>query len=79
MLSAVPMSDFKLVSGASDLMDYQFGKQRIHHPFCRTCGIQAYAYGVGPGGQEMVMLNVRCLDDIDPSELKVRKFDGASL
>ena len=38
-----------------------------------------FILGVGPGGQEMVMLNVRCLDDIDPSELKVRKFDGASL
>jgi hypothetical protein len=51
----------------------------IHHPFCKTCGIQSYAYGKGPGGKDMVMLNVRCLDGIDTEQFKVKKFDGASL
>ncbi|HZP68512.1 MAG TPA: GFA family protein [Pseudolabrys sp.] len=79
LLSAVPMSDFKLLSGADELTDYQFNKRRIHHPFCRTCGIESYAYGKGPGGEDMVMLNVRCLDDVEPEQFKVRKFDGAKL
>jgi hypothetical protein len=35
--------------------------------------------GKGPGGRDMVMLNVRCLDDVDAEQLKVKKFDGASL
>jgi len=27
----------------------------------------------------MVMLNVRCLDGVDVDQLKLKKFDGASL
>jgi hypothetical protein len=79
LLSAVAMSDFKLISGENDITNYQFNKHTIHHPFCTTCGIQSYAYGKGPGGREMVMLNVRCLDDVDVRQLKVKSFDGASL
>lgn len=79
LLSAVIFSDFKLISGENEITDYQFNKRAIHHPFCRTCGIQSYAYGKGPGGRDMVMLNVRCLDGVDVDQFKVRKFDGASL
>jgi hypothetical protein len=79
LLSAVAEPEFKLLSGKEELSDYRFNKGTIHHPFCRTCGIQSYAYGKGPGGVDMVMLNVRCLDGVDPDQFKVRKFDGASL
>ena len=79
LLAAVARSDFKLLSGENDLIDYQFNKRTIHHPFCKICGIESYAYGKGPGGKEMVMLNVRCLDGVDADQLKVKKFDGASL
>ena len=79
LLSAVAMSDFKLLSGENEMTDYQFNKRAIHHPFCKTCGIESYAYGKGPGGRDMVMLNVRCLDGVDAEQFKVKKFDGASL
>jgi hypothetical protein len=78
LLSAVARSDFKLISGENDMTDYQFNRGAIH-PFCKTCGIESYAYGKGPGGIDMVMLNVRCLDGIDVDQLKLKKFDGASL
>jgi len=79
LLLAVAMSDFRLLRGEGELTDYQFNRRTIHHPFCKTCGIESYAYGKGPGGKDMVMLNVRCLDGVDADQLKVKKFDGASL
>jgi hypothetical protein len=79
LLAAAAMADFKLLSGENEMTEYQFNNRRIHHPFCKTCGIQSYAYGTGPGGKEMVMLNVRCLDGVDAEQFAVRKFDGASL
>jgi len=79
LLSAVALSDFKLLSGENEMTEYQFNKGAIHHPFCKTCGIQSYAYGKGPGGRDMVMLNVRCLEGVDAEQFKVKKFDGASL
>ena len=79
LLSAVPMSDFKLLSGKDAATDFQFNKHLVHHPFCATCGIQSYAYGKGPGGKDMVMINVRCLDGIDVGQFEVMNFDGRSL
>ena len=79
LLTAAAASDFNLLSGADATADYRFNKHVIHHPFCKTCGIQSYAYGKGPGGHDMVMVNVRCLDGVDADSLKVRKFDGASV
>jgi hypothetical protein len=79
LLSAIALSDFRLLSGENEMTDYQFNKRTVHHPFCKTCGIESYAYGKGPGGRDMVMLNVRCLDGVEVDQFEVKKFDGASL
>ncbi len=79
LLSAVPASDFKLIAGDGAMTEFQFNKHLIHHPFCPTCGIQSFASGKGKGGADMVMINVRCLDGVDPDSLEVMKFDGRSL
>lgn len=79
LLTFVPSEDFKLLAGENAVTEYQFNKHMIHHLFCNTCGIQSFARGKGPDGKEMVSINVRCLDGVDPEQFKVKKFDGASL
>ena len=79
MLAFVPMSQFELTAGQEALTDYQFGKKRIHHLFCKHCGIRSFARGVAPGGDEVAAVNVRCLDGIDIATLDVKSFDGKSL
>jgi hypothetical protein len=76
LLAFMPTESFKLISGEDATTEYQFNKHVIHHLFCATCGIQSYARGKGPGGAEMVAVNVRCLDDVDVDSLKVKKVDG---
>lgn len=78
ILTATAAEKFKLLSGESNLVDYQFHKFNIHHLFCSTCGTQSFARGMTPDGKEMVMVNVRCLDDIDLSKLSPQFFDGKS-
>jgi len=78
LLAFVPATDFKLISGDDSTTEFQFNKHVIHHLFCSTCGIQSFAQGIGPGGAEMVALNVRCLDGIDLDSLTVKKVDGRS-
>jgi hypothetical protein len=51
----------------------------VHHLFCKICGVSAFGTGTGPGGQEMVAVNVRCLDNVDLDTLTVTTFDGKSL
>jgi hypothetical protein len=78
LLTFVPDRQFTLLSGGGDLTDYQFNKKIIHHLFCSTCGISSFARGVAPDGSEMVAINVRCLDDVDPDALAIKPIDGRS-
>jgi hypothetical protein len=79
LLAFVPPDQFRLLSGGDRLTDYQFASKTIHHQFCPDCGIRSFARGKVPGGQEMVAINVRCLDDVEPPALAIRAFDGRSL
>jgi hypothetical protein len=76
LLAFAPAQDFRLTAGESATTEYQFNKHVIHHLFCSTCGIQSFARGSRPDGTEMVAINVRCLEGVDPDSLKVKKFDG---
>jgi hypothetical protein len=78
LLAFAPAADFRLIKGEGATTEFQFNKHRIHHLFCTTCGIQSYARGKGPNDAEMVAINVRCLDDVDPDSFAVKKFDGRS-
>jgi hypothetical protein len=79
LLTFVSSTHFTLLSGGDGLSDYQFAKKQVHHLFCRVCGIESFARGATPDGQEMYAVNVRCLDDVDPVGLRVNHFDGKSL
>ena len=79
LLAGTKKENFTLKSGKDALTDYKFNKHVINHYFCATCGIQPYAEGKGRDGSDMVMVNVRCLEGIDLSKLKVTQFDGKSL
>ncbi len=78
LLTFAPASSFQLEKGEDALRDYQFNKKVIHHLFCSTCGVRSFSRGTGPDGKESVAINVRCLDDVDPSSLSVHHYDGKS-
>ncbi len=77
-LAFVPESAFQLLSGESSLTDYQFGKKKIHHTFCKTCGVTAFASGQAPDGTKMKAVNVRCLDGVNLKSLQINEIDGRS-
>jgi len=78
LMTFVGPDQFKLLSGADQLAEYRFNTHNIAHLFCKTCGIESFARGKGPGGGEMVCVNVRCLEGVEPDTLTVTKFDGRS-
>ena len=68
-----------MLKGDAVLSDYQFGKKRIHHLFCDNCGVGSFSRGTGPNGNVSYAINVRCLEGVDPSKLKITPFDGKSM
>ncbi len=68
-LAPVAASDFRLLSGEADLAEYQFGRKRIRHFFCRTCGVRPYSSGRDPNGNPSYAVRVSCLDGVESQEL----------
>ena len=75
LLAFAPAANFKLISGEGAMTEFQFNKHVIHHLFCSTCGIQSFARGIQRGA-EMVAINARCLEGIEPEQLKVKHVNG---
>jgi hypothetical protein len=78
VLAFAPAAAFELQRGEDALTEYRFNTHKIAHLFCKTCGVESFGRGVGPGGAEMAAINVRCLDDVDVFALKAKEFDGKS-
>lgn len=76
LLSFVPASQFRLISGEGDLANYQFNNMHIDHLFCKTCGIKSFARGKSRDGSPTVAVNVRCIEGVDLETLSVQKYDG---
>jgi hypothetical protein len=79
LLSFVPAEQFRLLSGEEKLSDYQFNTMNIHHLFCSSCGVQSFGRGKGRDGKPMIALNVRCLEGVEPGDLKITPVDGRKL
>ena len=69
----VPLSRFRLLTGAENLATYTFNTGVAQHRFCKVCGIKPfYTPRSNPDG---VDVNVHCLDT-RPGRLNVVEFDG---
>lgn len=78
LLWGVSPESFHLLTPAENVATYKFGRQAIQHRFCPTCGIHTFAEGV-LWGRSMVVVNARCLEEVDLSALPVKHFDGRAL
>ena len=67
-LAAVKADSFRLLAGESELSEYQFGRRKIHHRFCKRCGLRPFSHGE-PGGKMFYAVNLACLDNVTPDEL----------
>jgi hypothetical protein len=78
LLWFVERSNLRLKTDEQALATYTFNKHVIKHHFCPTCGCAPFGFGADPSGKVMAAVNVRCLEDVDRSQLKVIPVDGKS-
>lgn len=72
-----PSSGFRLLSGADDLVLYQFHTGVARHFFCRHCGI--YTHHQPRSNPDILRVNAGCLDGIDPYALEAAPVDGRAM
>jgi len=70
---------FRLETPRDAIETYRFNHHAIAHHHCRICGCSPFAEGTTPQGKEMVEINLRCVDGVDPDALEITRYDGASL
>ena len=68
-LAAIDPRDFRLLQGTESLTEYQFGPERIHHLFCKRCGIKSFGRVDTPDGGAFITISVSCLDDVSDADL----------
>jgi hypothetical protein len=79
VLSVTTPEKFKLLRGADNLTEYLFNTKKIHHQFCKTCGVESFSPADGADGKPVgVAVNVNCLEGVEPRSLTSQHFDGRS-
>ena len=70
----VAPEQFELLNGKDNLATYEFNTHTAKHTFCKTCGI--HPFYVPRSDPDKIDVNVRCLDGVDVSALRLGYFDG---
>lgn len=78
ILAFVPASQVRLVSNAEQ-RGYRFHSMKIEHAFCAHCGCSPFGMGKAPDGTDTYAINLRCVDGLDLSSVKISPYDGRSL
>ena len=77
VMAVIDSSDLKVVKGKELLKTYQFHTKTAEHYFCSNCGI--YTHHRPRINPNMRTINVACLENINPFELKnILDKDGAN-
>lgn len=67
-------ASLRILSGESELTLYRFNTMTAKHYSCRHCGISPFSRPrLDPG---VWVVNIRCLEGVDPASLPVHGFDG---
>jgi hypothetical protein len=68
------LAAFQLLRSKTALKAYTFGTGVAQHTFCSHCGM--HAFHIPRSRPHRVIVNARCLDDIDGPSLRPRRFFG---
>jgi hypothetical protein len=70
---------FKLLAGEDCLRDDTSNSRNVHHLFCKNCGRRSFCRGDIPEiGGAYVTVNLKCLADLDLSQVPIKVIDGHS-
>jgi len=78
LLTFAPREALTILRGEENLSTYTFNTHTIRHRFCATCGCAPFGEGRKPTGEATAAINIRCLEDVDPSRLTIVPVDGRS-
>jgi len=79
LLWFIPRANFRLLTPREAMSTYTFNKHFIKHHFCPNCGIHPFAEAADRQGNPMAAINVRCLENVEPTSFPQKSFNGRAL
>ena len=70
-------SNFRLIKGDEFLNEYRFNTMTVAHYFCKRCGIFVFFHSQYEG-ENIYVVNVGCLEEVNPFELQPKIIEGKS-
>ena len=67
----------KLIAKDEDLNRYVWGDKTLAFVHCRTCSCYSHWQGLEPKQSNRMGVNARLFTNVDISNIKIKKFDGA--
>lgn len=67
----------KVVAQESDLDSYSWGDKSLAFVRCKNCGVLSHWKSLDPSQTERMGVNTRLFENVDLSEIQIRRFDGA--
>ncbi|MBN1653366.1 MAG: GFA family protein [Deltaproteobacteria bacterium] len=78
LLWFVPREQLTLSDPEVELSTYTFNKHVIKHHFCSNCGCAPFGFGKDSKGNATAAVNLRCIENLDLSKIKIVQVDGRS-
>ncbi|MBX2835839.1 MAG: GFA family protein [Gammaproteobacteria bacterium] len=70
-------SQFRLISGENDLVEYRFHTHVARHFFCRICGI--YPFHRKRVTPDFFGVNIHCLQNVNLDDIPTRETHGSAM
>ena len=72
-----PPEEVALLHNGGATCTYVWGERRIEFHTCRICGCTTHWENLQPQDDSVMAVNVRLVDPVQTSDLRIRRFDGA--
>ena len=79
LLWFVPRDLLTLLTPEANASTYTFNKHAIQHRFCAVCGVHPYAEANDPKGNPTAAINLRCIEDLELTNIPTHTYDGRAL
>ena len=76
LLWFLPREQVKFTAQEGKFGIYRFNQHVIEHHFCLRCGCAPVAFGKLRSGADRAVVNVRCLQGVEPATLQITQVDG---
>ncbi len=77
LMAYYPKAKIKVLANPGSIREYIWGDKCLAHVSCNNCGSYSHWRNLDPAQTERMGVNARLFENVDLSQIRIRRFDGA--